>query len=206
MALSKYHLKHVNRSNEEQAGRGKAKEIELKKILDYTKWQPGHEPVRIAVMGCADKRFVQQHRDIFAKFLSKKTELTTFDITLEHLQGERDLVQHDLTNPLPGGPFDITFAHVLLKFIGPERQFDVVKNSYDALRAPGLAIHVFDEHEVTSKDERLHDGCYPVSLDRIKEKLVEHDITFEELRWEIDTPDAPTLIRGAKGGALILIK
>jgi hypothetical protein len=206
MVLSPYHLKYNQRSDEELQKRADVKEQELKKIFEATKYKPAFEPVRVAVLGCADHRFVRHHKRIFQKLLQKPIELTTFDITVEHLRNKEGVVQHDCASPLPNPPYDITFGHVLLKFVETERQWLVIKNSYDALRSPGLAVHVFDEEDVTITSPRLPDGYFSVPLERWKKKLAEESIKFFELHWKIILEHMPIPIRGIKGGALVLMK
>lgn len=206
MVLSPYHQKYGQRSDEELQRRADVKEQELKKVFEATKYKPAFEPVRVAILGCADRRFVHHHKRIFLKLLRKPVELTTFDITIEHLQDEEGVVQHDCTLPLPNPPYDITFGHVLLKFIETEKQWDILKNSCDSLRSPGLAIHVFDEEDVTITSLRLPDGYFSVPLERWKKKLAENGIKFFELRWNIVFEHMPIPIRGIKGGALVLMK
>ena len=98
-------------------------------------------------MGCGDKRFVKGHKLIFEKVFEKHVMIKTFDIGIDHLMGENDAYQHDCTLPLPFGPYDITFAHVLLRFISKEKQWTLVKNSYDSLKNGGIAIHVLDPED-----------------------------------------------------------
>ena len=132
--------------------------------------------------------------------------MSIFDITTEQLAGEPNVIQHDCSLPLPNSPYDITFAHVLLKFIETEKQWAVLKNSYDALRQPGLAIHIFDKEDVTTTTAKQKDGYYSVPLEKWKNKLDENKIQYLNLRWEITMDKQPILLRGLKGGALVLIK
>lgn len=206
MPLSKYHENYAARTDEELAHRAKVKKEELKKIFEVVNYKTGSSPVRVAVLGCADRRFVQYHKEIFESLLSAPVELTTFDITVEHLGGENGVIQHDCSVPLPNPSYDITFGHVLLKFIETEKQYVVLKNSYAALRSPGLAIHVFDEEDVTTKTPRQADGYYAVPLERWKEQLAQDGIKYKELRWVMDPTVVPFLMRSIKGGALILIR
>src|SRR3990167_6918404 len=101
MTVSNYHQKHINRSDEEIIRRIFVKELELKKILSETNYKPGFENVRVAVLGCADKRFVKLHKLVFEKLFQKPVELVTFDISVEHLEGEENVIQHDVATPIP---------------------------------------------------------------------------------------------------------
>ncbi len=90
-------------------------------------------------MGCGDKRFIDGHRQYSREYLGDPPHVTTLDISIEHLEGGSDVIQHDITQPLPNGPYDITYAHVVLKFIEQSRQWAVIDNSYKALKAGGIA-------------------------------------------------------------------
>jgi len=206
MAISSYHKKHINRSDEETNRRIFVKELELKKILSETNYKPGFDDIRIAVLGCADKRFVKLHKNIFEKLFEKNVELITFDITVEHLEGEENIIQHDVTTPIPNSPFDITFGHVLLKFIKTEKQWDVIKNAYEALRSPGLGIFVVDLEDITTENPIQADGYYSVPIERLKQKLTEENIKFKDLRWNLENGEKPNTIRGLKGGAFVIEK
>lgn len=206
MPLASYHIKYLQRSDEELRRRADVKEEELKRIFSSLHYQTPAQIVRIAVLGCADRRFISHHRRIFEKLLARAVELTTFDIIIEHLQGEENILQHDCTLPLPHPPYDITFGHVFLKFIETEKQWSVLKNSYDALRAPGIAIHVFDEEDVTTVSLKQADGLWSVPLERWKRQLADQGIAYQVLHWNIDVDYLPIPIRGLKGGALVLEK
>jgi len=202
MSLSDYHQKYASKSDEEIALRAKAKEEELKQIFAVAPLKSTASPVRVGVMGCGEKRFIQHHRDMFAKLLGWPVEVTTFDLVVDHLAGENRVFQHDVIEPLPEGPFDITYAHVLLKFIPTEKQLDVLLNSFNALRDGGIAIHVFDPEEIEATTLTLDDGKYAVPLKSLKSELdargikyVEADLSVEGIR--------PNPIRSS---ALILLK
>jgi hypothetical protein len=133
MTLSQYHQKYASYLEEEILKRANEKEEELKAIFEKFSLQKDGEIVRLAVMGSGDKRFVEHHKRIFEKFVQHPVEVITFDITIEHLNGENNIFEHDCTIPLPNIPYDITYAHVLLKFIETDKQLDLIMNSYDAL-------------------------------------------------------------------------
>ena len=206
MEISDYHKKHIVRSDEETNRRIFVKELELKKILSETNYKPEFETVRVAVLGCADKRFVKLHKLVFEKLFKKPVELITFDISTDHLEGEENVVRHDITTPIPNAPFDITFGHVVLKFIETKKQWDVIKNAYNALRSPGLGIFVFDLEDVTTENLIQADGFFSLPIETYKQKLTEENIKFKDLRWDINLDDVPIPIRGLKGGALVVEK
>lgn len=206
MALSAYHQNYLSRSDEELSRRADVKEMELVKIFAASPFSLISDLVRVAVLGCADHRMVSAHKRIFEKLLNKKVELTTFDVTTEHLAGEEGVLRHDLMIPFPGTPYDIAFGHVVLKFIETEKQWNVIKNSYDAIASGGMVIHVFDMEQIEATTERISQGCYALPLERWKKLLDDAGITYQDLRWDIDLGNIPIGIRGLKGGALILRK
>ena len=170
MALSEYHKKYIHKPDGEIAQRVNAKKQELARIFQKVplKWKQG--PLKLAVLGCGDKRFVAQHKKIFRQVLKRAVEVTTFDITVDHLAGESNVFQHDCTLPLPHAPYDITYGHVLLKFIKTEKQFAVLKNSFDALKVGGLAIHVLNTEDYETTSQKLPDGLWSVPLKRWEKK------------------------------------
>ncbi len=206
MTLSPYHQNYLSRSDEELSRRADVKEMELVKIFAASPFAPVSDVVRVAVLGCADHRMVSAHKRIFEKLLRKQVKLTTFDVTIEHLAGEEGVLQHDLTTPFPGAPYDIAFGHVVLKFIEMEKQWDVLKNSYDAIGQGGMVIHVFDLEEIEATTERISGGCYALPLNRWKGSLDDAGINYQDVRWNIDLGEIPIGIRELRGGALILRK
>lgn len=181
MPLSQYHQKYAYQSDAEIENRAKEKKLELSKVFAQEKLETISDPVRIAVVGCGDKRFIQHHKEIFEGFLQRAVEITTFDIVIDHLEGEENVIQHDCTLPLPNGPFDITYAHVLLRFIETEKQWDLIKNSVDALKTGGLAIHLLDVEDYETKEPKLPNGLFSVPLDRWKDKLTELGIEYKKV-------------------------
>ncbi len=206
MAISDYHKKHISRTEEETDRRIFVKELELKKILLETNYKPGFDTVRVAVLGCADKRFVKRHKAIFEKLFQKPVEQITFDITTEHLEGEENVIRHDITTPIPSTPFDITFGHVVLKFIETSKQWDAIKSAYNVLRSPGLGIFVYDMEDITTEAPIQADGYFSVPVETYKLKLAQENMKFKDLRWDITLDNVPIPIRGLKGGALVLEK
>ena len=181
MTLSTYHQKYTDQPDEEILNRANEKRQELSEIFAQAQLKTTDELARIAVIGCGDKRFVKHHKEIFESFVKKPVEIITFDITIDHLEGEQNVIQHDCTLPLPNGPFDITYAHVLLKFIETEKQWDLIINSYDALKSGGLAIHVMDKEEYETKELILPNGQFAVPLERWKKQLKEMGIEYKEV-------------------------
>jgi len=170
MALSIYHKEYSGYTDEEIEKRADAKKQELVAIFQEVPFDSDSDLVRVAVLGCGDKRFVKLHKEIFKSFIEKPIDIITFDITIEHLGGEENVVQHGCTLPLPNGPFDITYAHVLLKFIETEKQWQIIKNSYEALKHGGLAIHILDKEDYET-----------VPLEEYKRKIDEENIKYKEI-------------------------
>lgn len=181
MELSTYHQKYADYSDEEIKKRADAKEQELASIFKEVSLSTDSDPVKLAVLGCGDKRFIAHHKRIFETVLKRNVEVSTFDISVDHLAGESNVFQYDCTLPLPNPPYDITFAHVLLKFIETEKQFDLLKNSFDALKSGGVATHVFDEEEIKATSPKLPDGLWAVPLEKWKHKLTELGIEYKEI-------------------------
>lgn len=181
MTLSIYHQKYTEKSDFEIQKRADEKKQELAKIFEQTRLDTDSETIKIAVLGCGDRRFIKHHQIIFKDLTGKPVEITTFDIITDHLGGEPRVIRHDCTKSLPNTLFDITYAHVLLRFIETEKQWDVIKNSFDALKLGGLAIHVLDKEDYETKETRLSDGLFSVPLNRWKVKLSECNIEYKEI-------------------------
>lgn len=181
MTLSPYHQKYIRQSDAEIGNRANEKKLELSEIFSQEKLETTSDPVRIAVVGCGDKRFIQHHKEIFEIFLQRAVEITTFDIVIDHLEGEENVIQHDCTLPLPNGPFDITYAHVLLRFIETEKQWDLIKNSVDALKVGGLAIHLLDKEDYETETPMLSNGLFSVPLKKWETKLDELGIEYKKV-------------------------
>lgn len=181
MPLSAYHQKYVDQSDDEIQRKADAKEQEIASIFLEVSLSADSDPVRLAVLGCGDKRFVAHHKRIFENVLKRNMEVTTFDITIDHLAGESNVFQQDCTLPLSNPPYDIIYAHVLLKFIETEKQFDLLKNSFDALKPGGVAIHVLDKEEINAIGPKLPDGLWTVPLMQYKKQLTDLGIEIKEI-------------------------
>lgn len=151
MTLSEYHQQQAAQTFGKMLDKVKEKDAELDAVLKAVPLTV-HGLAKVAVLGCGDKRFIPYHQRLFEDHLGTEVDMTTFDITVEHLTGALGVIQHDCTLPLPGAPYDLTYAHVLLKFISVEKQLAVLKNSYEALRLGGIAIHVIDQDEIRANE------------------------------------------------------
>ena len=181
MTLSQYHQKYADKTDEEITKRANVKEQEIASILKKVPLRSNKGPLKLAVLGCGDKRFIAHHKKIFEHLLQKKVEITTFDITTEHLDGEEKIIRHDCTSPLPYAPYDITYGHVLLKFIERKKQFAVLKNSFDALKSHGIAIHILDKEDYETTTPKLSDGLWSVPLKRWEKKLKKIHIEYKKI-------------------------
>lgn len=181
MALSDYHLKYTKEPPERTDSRLRAKQHELIQVLSSLNKDFSQEPVKIAVLGCADKREVIGHIMVFEEALQKTVDITTFDITTEHLVGEKNVVQHDCTEPIPDAPYDITYAHILLKFMPPEEQWKVLLNSYNALKPGGISFHFMNTDGKTEPTRMLEEGYWQIPLDDFEKRLDEIHVKHERI-------------------------
>jgi ribosomal protein S18 acetylase RimI-like enzyme len=176
--LSPYHQKYLNRTSKDIAEIITDKEFELKQIFDAIKYLPTKPQLKIAVLGCGVKYFVEAHKIIFKKLLKVDVDITTFDLTINHLIGEEGIVQHDCVLPLPDGPYDIIYSSILLKFIATEKQWDVLINSYKALNDGGIAIHLLGDENANAIDRKL--GYNDVPLHKLRDKINRAHFKFKE--------------------------
>lgn len=181
MALSLYHQKYIHQSDAEIGNRSNEKKLELSEIFAQVKLKTADDIVRVAVVGCGDKRFIRHHQEIFENLLRKPVEITTFDIVIDHLDGEQGVVRHDCTLPFPGSPFDITYAHVLLRFIEIDKQWDLIRNSFNALKPGGLAIHLLDTEDYETEAPTLSNGLFSVPIKKLEAKLDDASIEYKKI-------------------------
>ncbi len=168
--LDNYHQKYANQPDEELQRRIDEKEDELRRIQAELKPRFESKILDIAVMGCGDVRFVKGHASIFADVFDKPVHINTFDITIDHLKDAPEVYQHDCTLPLPLGPYDITFAHVLLRFIPKDKQWSLIQSSLSRLKPNGIAIHILDpeDYQDVSKVD------FPKILQSLKDANIEY--------------------------------
>jgi len=179
--LSEYHQHYAALSDEEIAARIAAKKDEFAAVLEASTVTVGKSPILIAVMGCPDRRMTPLHQKMFEDVLVKTVKMTTYDITTDHLEGVPGVVEHDVTEPLPGGPYDFILAHVLLRFIEEDQQWYAIFNSYDALKPGGVAIHVLDEQDYATKGDVIPNGYHTVPLEKWKDKMRALDMEYIEV-------------------------
>jgi len=181
--LSAYHELYQGRSDEEIDFRIKVKELGLRQVLAVVGVPEFVLPtLRVAVFGCGDRRFVARHRQMFESIFSKPAEVTTFDVTTEHLQGEADVIQHDVALPVPGGPFDIVYADVLARFLDPAKQYSMMKNAYDVLAPGGMAIVTFAKEDFDPPpDYEPIPGTSRVDMNALQFELAGNKIEFLEV-------------------------
>jgi hypothetical protein len=188
--LSDYHQKYQQKTDAEIDSRVQAKEIGLRQVIaTLGATMPSVPELRVAVLGCADKRLIEHHRRIFSSIYGKPVKLTTADIAVEHLQGAEGVVQHDATEPLPGGPYDIVYADVLVRFVESAKQFSVLKNSFDALAPGGMAIHIFASEDFDPPPGYAPlPGTHKVDLNALQLELTKAGINYLEVPLRFDVP------------------
>ncbi|MFA5185929.1 MAG: class I SAM-dependent methyltransferase [Patescibacteria group bacterium] len=194
--LSEYHQKYAAYSDAEIMSRVQVKDIGLRQVMASIGAQvPVAPEVRVMVLGCADKRFIEQLKRIFSSIFGKPVRLTTSDVTTEHLAGAEGVIQHDATMPLPGGPYDVIYGDVLVRFIEPAKQFAALKNSYDALAPGGIAIHIFAQEDFDPPEGyQPMSGTHKVDLNALQLEMTKAGIFFLEvpLRYDVLKPGSDT--------------
>lgn len=167
MTLSEYHHQQSAQTFGKMLDKVKEKDAELEVVLKAVPLTV-HGLAKVAVLGCGDKRFIPYHQRLFEDHLGTEVDMTTFDITVEHLAGAPGVMQHDCTLPLPGAPYDLTYAHVLLKFISVDKQLAVLKNSHNACRSGGIAIHMIDQDEMKANQVPVSEWKEALAKDHIE--------------------------------------
>jgi hypothetical protein len=167
--ISEYHARYQSKSDDEIVKRAREKFNELSRVFSAAPLDTTSDPVQVAVMGCGDKRYVVHHKDMFARILARDVDVITFDIEVNHLAGEDNVAEHDCSTPLPGGPYDVTFGHVVLPFLSPDKQLDMISAGFNALKQGGIQIQVLDPMNYDDKSETLP-GLHKVDLDKIRQQ------------------------------------
>ena len=167
--ISEYHAKYQSKSDDEIVKRARERFNELTRAFSAAPLDTASDPVEVAVMGCGDKRFVAHHKDMFARILARNVRVTTFDIEVDHLAGEENVIQHDCSQLLPGGLYDVTFGHVVLPFLAPDKQLDMIAAGYNALKQGGIQIQALDPMNYDDTSTPLP-GLHRVDLGSVKRK------------------------------------
>lgn len=129
------------------------KKEELVKSGIFKKIRINQKPVRVAVLGCADNRYVNRYNQFFNELFSSSL-VDIYDITTSHLSNKENIFEHDCTQKLPKS-YDIIYSHLLLNFLPPKKQYQLIKNSEESLNKRGYSLHVLARDEEVSKF-RIH--------------------------------------------------
>jgi hypothetical protein len=194
MNLGQYRERRSSLSDSEIEKHLRIKEDELESVVRASGIRFRQPMIRVAVLGCADRRSIAGHRDIFRRVLGGPVDLVTFDITVEHLASGEGVVQHDCTVPLPDAPYDLAYGHILLKFMPPDKQWQVLLRSYEALRSGGVALHFMHESGHSQPSDMLPDGFYQVPLREFEEALTAEGVEFHELSLKVGFGDGTCLM------------
>lgn len=171
MAFSDYHQKYLKELPENIDSRLRAKQHELIQVVEKADIAFPNDLLRVAVLGCADKRLVKAHKTIFEEVFQRHVDILTFDISIDHLQGEEQVYEHDCREPLPYTPYNVTYSHTLLRFMEPEEQWKVLSNSYNALKDGGVAFHFMSKDGRTEPTKMMQEGFWQIPLDTFELKL-----------------------------------
>ncbi len=188
--LNEYHKKYMEKSDSEIAVHVQVKEIGLRQVFGTLGLPRMNGPeAAVLVLGCADKRFVPEHERIFSSILGRPVKLLTIDVETEHLSGVPGVIQHNATEPLPGGPYDVVYGDVLVRFVEPEKQSKVLKNSYDSLAAGGMAIHIFAKEDFDPPAGYAPlPGTHKVDMNSLQLELTKIGIQYLEVPLRYDVP------------------
>lgn len=183
--LKKYFKEYANRPQSWVDERERVKKYIVQRIFEITEFMPVSGRVKIAVLGASDKRYIEVHRKIFREALQKNVQVTTFDTDTQHLAGERGIIYHDVATPFPSSQFNLVFSHSLLKFLNPEKQSLVIRNSYNALAKGGIAMHILHLPEIKGT-KKLRKWQYRVYTNTLIAKLRKENIPCKEIELDID--------------------
>lgn len=140
--LQQHYQEYAGRPDEHVAKRAAIKLHLVQTVLEASGFKPEADPVKVAVLGASDKRYIPIHRRIFEEVVGKRVDMTTFDLEIEHLARQEGIIEHDITKPFPNTPYDLVFSHELMKFLDQYEQICAIYNAFNALRNGGLAMHI----------------------------------------------------------------
>lgn len=156
-------------------------------VLAAARFMLPTSPVRVAVLGASDPRYITLHKQIFEKLTGKNVQMNTLDIDTEHLKGGEGALLHDVTvTPFPGSPYSIVFSHELMKFLTAEEQIKTLCNSYTALDSGGIAMHIMHEPSIKGTAE-LRSWQFRVDPDALLASLIDMGIPAEKLVFESES-------------------
>ncbi len=158
----------------------------LQYIFETSRFQTAKSELKVVVLGTSDKRYIPMYQKILSELFNQKIEFTLLDIDTEHLAGAEGVIQHDVTQPLPNGPYDVVISHALLKFLTDAEQLATIKNSFSALNDKGIAMHIVHPPELEGTAE-LRDWQFRVRLDKLAEELDQAGIAPQIMRFESDS-------------------
>ncbi len=188
--LTDYHAQYATKSEAEILQRAWVKERELRQVFMTIGFPRCAEPVaRVAGLGCVDVRLLPHRQRIFELLLERPVHLTTYDIAVEHLQAFPNVFQHDVTNPFPGGPYDVVFSDLLIRFIPPEKQQAVLLHAYNALVPGGISVHTFAEEDFYPERAKTRVlGAHPVDFLRLQRELSALGMHYLEIPFQLEAP------------------
>ncbi len=187
--LSPYHKAYAAQSDDEIAQLAEIKLLEFRKLFIELGAPVFTSPmVRMAVLGCGDRRLVAHYQRIFKVLFGSAITMVTLDKTVDHLEdASGGILRHDVTNPLPNGPYDFIYANILLRFIKPARQVDVIANAFDALAPGGWALFIFQQAEIDPPEGFMPpEGTYPINFNALQFELSKRKISFMEVPLNIE--------------------
>lgn len=184
--LEEHYKEYANQPDSWVSNMKKVKKEIIENIFKNIKSTPKTNSIKVAVLGASDKRYIKIHKDLFTEITKKDIQMTTFDIDTKHLEGEEGIIYHDITKPFPQSNFDIIFSHALLKFIEPEKQAEVIRNSYNSLNKQGFTMHILHSPELKETKE-LRAWQYKVDINSIIEKLKKDNINCRKITFNIES-------------------
>ncbi|MAF35757.1 hypothetical protein CL622_01410 [archaeon] len=183
--LAKHYREYASRPQDWVDLRAHIKKQIVQDVFEQTGFSPTGNPVKIAVLGASDKRYIAVHHTIFTEAVQKDVAMITFDLDEAHLAGAHGIVEHDVTSPFPETGFELIFSHALMKFILPQEQAVVLKNAYNALAPGGLAMHILHFAELKG-GTILKDWQYRADVEKIVAALAKDGIICKPISLNID--------------------
>ena len=178
--LQQHYLEYAAQSDDWVENMAVTKKSIVAQVIKASKFSPISEPVKVAVLGASDPRYIKIHKRLFEEILRKKIELITLDLDTVHLGGKSaSVMQWDVTKKFPAS-FDVIFSHELMKFLTPSEQIATIINSFNALNRAGIAMHIIHEPSIKGTSE-LRTWQNRVNPDELIQKLAKENISATKL-------------------------
>lgn len=198
--LQQHYLEYAAQSDDWVENMVVTKKSIVAYVIKASNFNTNAKPIRIAVLGASDPRYIKIHERLFEEILRKKIELITLDLDVVHLGGKsKSVIQCDVTKKFPAS-FDVIFSHELMKFLTQNEQLATLMNSFNALNSNGISMHIVHEPSIKGTSE-LRAWQNRVNPDKLISELKKEGVNAIKLVFNSESN-----VKWLKETTVILIK